>query len=194
MKKFSVKFKFILLLVLTVIILMLQKWQILLPLFVLSLISIYIYDKQNKILKKIFPLLIFGSIIVLFNIFFNYSLSYSARFILGMITALKIATLSLWAFVFTLTTSPKEIVSLFSFLPKRIQLILTITFSIIPIIIAEAHKIRIIQKARGLNFHPFKITKNILPVIIPLLHRSFLRAEQIAMVLYAKGYDNTAAT
>lgn len=189
MKIFTTKLKFILLLLLSGTILFIQQWQTLLALFIIILTTICFFDKRRKILSKIIPLLIAGVAIILFSMIFNYSLNYSERLFVAIITAIKITTLSLAVFVFTITTSPKEIMTLFTFLPKKIQLILTITLSIIPIIISEAQKIRIIQKARGLNYRGINIVKNIFPIIVPLLHRSFQRAEQMAMVLYTKGYE-----
>jgi energy-coupling factor transporter transmembrane protein EcfT len=107
------------------------------------------------------------------------------RLLLGIITAIRLISLSLLVLLFTETTSASAIVSALSFLPKKITLMLTISFSLIPAILQEISAIRIAQQARG--FSPRGI--NIFPVLIPLLNRTLTRAEHIAIVLQTRGYD-----
>jgi energy-coupling factor transporter transmembrane protein EcfT len=64
-----------------------------------------------------------------------------------------------------------------------------ITFNMIPTILSESEKIVIVQRCRGYQSRSFNIFGNILPVIIPLLHRTLRRAEQLSLVLLSRGYD-----
>ncbi|MBU1500289.1 energy-coupling factor transporter transmembrane protein EcfT, partial [Patescibacteria group bacterium] len=70
----------------------------------------------------------------------------------------------------------------FNFLPKTFNFMLTITFSLIPVIFQEAKTIILLQKCRG--YHSL----NPLPIIIPLLHRTLKRSEQIALTMASRGY------
>ena len=106
---------------------------------------------------------------------------------MGCLAAAKITTVSWLVFIFTGTTSFSDMLDALCFLPKRYQLALTMTFALVPVLIAEAQQIKLIQSARGLSrwwLNPFT---NSFSVIIPLLHRSLSRAERIAIVLSARG-------
>lgn len=153
--------------------------------FIISLIS------KNRLVIKIFPSLFgIGIFIIFFHLIFNTTVNLSDRFDLGIKTMLKIFSLSLFTFIFVSNNSISTIIEIFSFLPKRFQLMLTITFSIIPVIISETQKIVIIQKCRGYNTRSLNIYKSIIPVIIPLLHRSLKRTEQIAVILQTRGFKD----
>jgi len=62
---------------------------------------------------------------------------------------------------------------------------LTMTFYFIPIIFQESEQIILVQKSRGLKTFSW----NIAPLIIPLLHRVFLRAELLALTIISRGYN-----
>ena len=104
------------------------------------------------------------------QILFNHTLA-------GVIAAIKIANLSLLVLIYTNSASPKEISQVFSWLPADLRLTLSIALNLIPIIFQEAQKIQLVQVSRGRKF------KSPLPIVIPLLHRSLKRAEQLAIVL-----------
>lgn len=163
-------------------------WTTLLLTLVL-IVSTMIPNKQ-KIKGRILPLLTIGVFIILFQVFFNTSVIQSQRIKLGVMTAEKIIALSMLVFLFTETTSISKIVEVFSFLPEKLQLMLTITFSLIPAIMEESRKIILIQSSRGQNFKSLSLYKSIIPIIIPLLHRTLNRAEQIAIVIKTRGYQN----
>lgn len=136
-------------------------WPNLYFLFCLFLLLI-IFSPKSKLFSWLKPLIFISLIILLFG---NWQ------------SVLKITTLSLLVFYYTATTSVSQIVKTFSFLPQSWQLMLTITLSLIPVIFAEAQKIKLIQISRGYR------NKNPLPLIIPLLHRTLSRAEQLALVI-----------
>ena len=139
---------------------------------------------KSKLLPRLYPLSLTTSFIVLFQLVFNQQAAVAERLILGFSAGLRVFCLSLIVFYYTAVTSLQQIINSFDFLPSQTKLLLTITFSLIPAIFREAKIISITQTSRG-----FKIKKlNIFPLIIPLLHRTFKRAEQLSLVLSTKGY------
>lgn len=146
-------------------------------------------DKKGKLSTRVFPLLAVSIPIILFQLIFNTSLPAGERFIQGFTAAAKIFTLSMLVFVFTSIVSVNQITMALSFLPPKIKLALVITFSMIPAIFAEAQKILLAQNARGYNTRGLNIVKSFIPFIIPLLHRTLRRAEQISITIQARGYN-----
>ncbi len=166
------------------------KDAVMLFLIFLIVFAVSIISKNPLIKKIILSLFGIGIFIILFQLIFNTTTDLQARFNLGIKAMFKIFSLSLLTFIFVSNNSISTIIEIFSFLPKRIQLMLTITFSIIPIIISETQKIITIQKCRGYNAKSLNIFRSFIPVIIPLLHRSLRRTEQIAIILQTRGYHD----
>jgi len=164
---------------------------ILILLFLILSTFIICRKSQRKLSARFYPLLFIGLLVVLFQLLLNTSVNVPTRLMTGIVAALRIINLSFLVFIFTQNTSTSEIIRLFSFLPKSIQLMLTITFSLIPVIIEEARKIMLVQNSRGYNTNFLRIFNNIIPIIIPLLHRTLRRSEQIAMVMQSRGYDES---
>lgn len=159
--------------------------------FVLFLtIILSIYSKARyKLLDRIKPLLFIGLMVILFQVLFNSSVDLTRRLLIGFITAEKIIILSMIVFLYTLTTSLTDIIDSFSFLPKKLSLMLTITLGLIPQIYEESKKIKLVQQTRGYSFGSFNIYRSIIPIIIPLIHRTLKRAEQLSIVLTTRGYE-----
>lgn len=169
---------------------LLRNWQILLFVFVITVILIIMIPKVRlKIIPRMFSLLMVSLFIIIFNTIFYPSPDYSARFLNGLIAAEKIMTVSLAVFSFVFTNSMSEIINTLCFLPSKFRLSLTITFSIMPTILEEIKKIAVVQCAKGLNRRSLNPTKNIIPIIIPVMHRSMQRAEQIAITIQARGFE-----
>lgn len=160
--------------------------------FVISLIiffSSFIFDRKKKILLRLYPLFAVAVFIVLFQLLFNTTLSLTQRFMQGLTAALKLFSLSMLVFLFAEVISIKQIIDALSFLPKKIQLAIIITFSMIPSIFEESQKILMAQNSRGYNTRSLNFVKSIIPFIIPLLHRILRKAEQITIVIQSRGYD-----
>lgn len=169
---------------------MLTKNPVLLFFICISVLTLGIW-KKNPFTKKIFSsLLLIGISIIFIQIVFNTSIDISQRFNQGIVAVLKILSLSLITFIFVSSNSISTIIEILSFLPKKFQLMLTITFSIIPVIISETQKIITIQKCRGYKPVRLNIFLSFIPIIIPLLHRSLRRTEQIAIILQTRGYKD----
>jgi energy-coupling factor transporter transmembrane protein EcfT len=165
--------KLLFLVLISSLIIFIKNIFIVAALLLIILILILKTSKRQQLFPRIKPLLFISALIILFQL--NHWQS-------ALLAALKIMTLSLLVFYYTATISVSQIVKAFSFLPKTWQLMLTITLSLIPVIFSEAKKIKLIQTCRGYG------GKNPFPIIIPLLHRTLNRAEQIALIITSRGY------
>ncbi len=96
---------------------------------------------------------------------------------LPLSSGLRIANLSLVVLIYTTVTSTREISLPWAFLGKTGQLLITLTFNLIPVILKEAKDIALIQSSRG------KRLTTPLSIIVPLLHRTLQRSQQLAIVL-----------
>lgn len=97
---------------------------------------------------------------------------------LSLAPGLKIANLSLLVFLYTQITPVREISRVFDWLPPGLHLTLTIALNLIPVILNEAQNIRLVQLSRG--------AKNPLAIVVPLLHRTLQRSQQLALILETK--------
>jgi energy-coupling factor transporter transmembrane protein EcfT len=131
--------------------------------------------RRGKLFSRLMAIIGISLLVVVFN-------GIQSHWLAGAITALRLVSLSLLVFLFTETTSASEIVSALSFLPNQITLMLTISFSLIPAILQEISAIRMAQQTRGSS-------RSIFPILIPLLNRTLIRAEHIAIVLQTRGFE-----
>ncbi len=175
-------FKLIALIITTSALIFINNLSFLLVFFFALLLIIALKTKFSPLKNRLLPLFFTIILLILFQLLFNSSQPYSIRLLQGFTAALKILSLSLLVFLYTATTSITQISQALSFLPKNFNFMLTITFSLIPVIFQEAKTIILLQKCRG--YHSF----NPLPIIIPLLHRTLKRSEQIALTMSSRGY------
>jgi energy-coupling factor transporter transmembrane protein EcfT len=181
--------KIISLLIISTVVLLTKNWLVISFLLLITIGITLKINSYSAFWQRIKPLIFIALCIVLFNVLVNFQEYYAVRFAQGITAAGKIIILSLLVFAFTSTTSLREIINIFAFLPKKLQLSLTITLNIIPAIIDEIQKIKIAQKSRGLNSYSLNPKKSIFPIIIPLLHRALERAEHLAILLHSRGFS-----
>jgi len=155
---------------------------------ILSIISL-LTKSWSKTIKRFLSICLVASFVILFQVVFNASVPLLARLSLGILAAVRIISLSLLVFIFAETTSVSDIARAFSFLPKQISLLLTISLALIPSILLESQSIRLAQQARGYSMKGWNIVRGFVPLVIPLLSRTLVRAERIAMVLESRGYN-----
>lgn len=167
----------------TILLLTHNLWLILLV-FCSSIFATFILPNHKLLLRRLLPLLGIAAFTIILQIIFNSDKNYTHRLLYGFLVGLKLISISLLIFIFASITSISRLISLFNFLPGNFKITLTITFGILPIMLKEAENIRKIQISRGLKVRFWNIHKNIFPLIIPLLHRSFQRAERIAIRYY----------
>jgi len=185
------RFKLLSLIIFSTLIIFIKDFLILALLLFALLTSIALFKLKTRLSSRLTSLLSISLLIILFNLIFNTAVTPVSRIILGSMAAVRILILSILVFLYTSFTSPAEIIFALSFLPKPIQLMLTITLSLIPQIASESQKIMLVQSARGYHNRSFNPVKNITPLIIPLIHRILNRAERIAIVLETRGFHET---
>ena len=173
---------------LTTMMLLLKSWLLISVILALIIVAMCFLQTDKFIALRIKPLILIGICIVLFQLLFNFQAPFAMRLILGVTNAEKVVAISLLVLAYSATTSFNELITLFSFLPKNIGLMLTLAFSLLTVMTSEIQKIALVQSSRGLNTRSLNPKKSIVPLIIPLLHRGFLRAERLAMVLHARGW------
>jgi biotin transport system permease protein len=114
---------------------------------------------------------------------------------LGSFTCWRLGLILGYAILFTALTRPREIqdtliwlLKPIPFLPeRRVGLMVSLTIRFFSIILDEAEEVRLAHKARlgDQNKNPFRRAKFL---SLPLLRRSFSRAEDITLALAARGY------
>lgn len=181
-------FKLILLISYSIVLIFFRNPMITYLLFTFTLIFLVSIRKTYIMKERVIFFLTVAVLIIISQLLISQSLSTLQRVITGLNYVVRIWSLSLIVFLFTATTSPHNIISIFSFLPKPLQLMLTMTLSLIPVISREYKNISLVQKSKGLDQNK-NIFKRIFPVIIPLLHRILIRSQQIALVMESKGYN-----
>jgi len=116
---------------------------------------------------------------------------------LGSFTCWRLGLILGYAVLFTALTRPREIqdtliwlLKPIPFLPERqVGLMVSLTLRFFSIILDQAEEVRLAHKARlgDQNKNPFRRAKFL---ALPLLRRSFSRAEDVTLALAARGYRN----
>lgn len=153
-------------------------------LFILLLLGLKMKYKLYNRLKTIIPV---GLFIILFQIIFNNSLQFSERLLIGCIAAIRLISISLSVLLFLTYTSLLELSRLFSFLPGNSRLLFTLTCYFIPRVFDESDMISAVQKSRGAQINNWNITQNLASLIVPLIHRVFIRSEAISLSMITRG-------
>ena len=114
---------------------------------------------------------------------------------LGSFTCWRLGLILGYAVLFTSVTRPREIQDTLIWLLKpvpfiperRIGLMVSLTLRFFSIILDQAEEVRLAHKARlgDQNKNPFRRAKFL---ALPLLRRSFSRAEDVTLALAARGY------
>lgn len=187
LQKIFTVLKLILLISTSTLVLRIQNWELTLVACIAIISFAFVLQAKRFPHERILPLIFIALLIIIFQVLFNTTEPYIVRIALGAIAAAKITSVSLLVFLFTASTSINSIMFLCNIFPRNLRLILTITFGIIPAVMEETRNIKLIQSARGLHTKSFNPYKSFLPIIIPVLHRSFQRAERIAILLETRG-------
>ncbi len=182
MKKTVVFGKTILLIIISTLTLYYPQPVFLTGLFLLSSAAFLFFPDRQLIFYRLRPLLIVGILVILFQLFFNRTVPISDRLLLGYVAAIRLLIISLLVLIYTTITSFSDLILLFDFFPRSVQLLLAMTFYLIPSILREAEEIQMVQKARGMRNNPVAVT-------IPLLHRVFARAETLSYSIISRGYE-----
>lgn len=171
---------------------------ILIGLFILSRFPL------NRFLREFRFWAIFLFILFLFQILFTQGTRLSLLpwlpvseegLALGGITVWRLGLILCYSTLFTAVTRPKELQEAITWFIKpvpflserRIGLMVSLTIRFFSIILDEAGEIHLAHKARlgDQNKNPFRRAKFL---ALPLLRRSFSRAEEVTLALAARGY------
>ncbi len=119
--------------------------------------------------------------------------------------ALRIITLVLGSMLLNLTTTPVALtdgiesllkpLKIIKFPVHELALVMSIALRFIPILMNEADRIIMAQKARGADFESGNLlrrAKSMIPVLIPLLISAFRRAEELGDAMDSRCYSSSA--
>lgn len=121
----------------------------------------------------------------------------------SLIVSWRVIIILWWALWFTNTTSVRSMTMALEWLlsplscmgmnTKEVILALVIALRFIPELLAEGQAIKEAQQLRGYRDkpeQPVAAARNLLVLIVPLLTRTWLRADDLADAIFARGYRN----
>lgn len=119
----------------------------------------------------------------------------------GIMVASQLFLAILLSSLMTLTTSPLQLshglekliypLKRFHVPVEDFSMMTMLAIKFIPILLGEANRIIKAQSARGVDFESgnfFRRAKNMVPILTPLFHSVFKRADDLAIALLARGY------
>ncbi len=171
-------------------ILLFYKEALYLNVLLYLLIVSYIFIKQKFSIYIFWLKPLFIAVIIVFIIqllTFNGSGFSQEGLIFGILSSLRILSLSSLIFLLIYTTQLSFIIKALNFLPIQISYILSLSLGMIPQLTREMKQIIIAQQARGHRLN-WNIFKSYLPILLPIFTKSFIRSEQIAISLQARGF------
>jgi energy-coupling factor transport system permease protein len=121
----------------------------------------------------------------------------------GFLVAAQLFLAILFSSLMTLTTSPLRLaggleklispLKRFRVPVEDFSLMTMLAIKFIPILLGETNRIIRAQSARGVDFESgnlFTRARNLLPILTPLFHSVFQRADDLAVALVARGYGS----
>lgn len=119
----------------------------------------------------------------------------------GISVSLRLIMILILSNVFTMTTSPMEIMNALQVLMKPLALvrlpadelamILSVAIQFIPVLIEETDTIKKAQIARGARFESSRLIERgraLLPLLIPIFVSAFRRADELSIAMISRGY------
>jgi len=154
-------------------------------LFIVTIIPLFL----ARLSKELLSILKFISLFAFLVFFFNYIFTFNLYLSFAMVFRLLVIVFSF--LVFSLTTSPDEIVLMLYKLRFPFSLVFSLSLSIrfIPTLMRDATNIIDAQRSRGLETQKgnlIKRIKNYIPVFIPLLVISINRAMNVAEAMESR--------
>lgn len=159
---------------------------------VLLFTSVYLFgfvtQSKRRVLQRLTTFMYIGISLLFFQMLINQSVSVIDRVSNALRVTLQIASISQIVFLMVQYISPSAFVSALRFLPRTWQLLLTMTFAYIPILVDEQSSIQTAQVSRGLGVT--WRSRLIAPVafFIPLMHRILQRSETLGHTIVARGF------
>lgn len=184
-------------------------------LLALFLIAVTVLSKVPflDILRSIKGILFIVIFTVILNLFFYKTENPTVLFwiitkealLFSAFMALRLVLLILGSVLLTFTTTPVALtdgiesllypLKLIKFPVHELALVMSIALRFIPILMNEADRIIMAQKARGADFESgnlIKRAKAMIPVLIPLLVSAFRRAEELGDAMDSRCYSSSS--
>ncbi len=184
-----------------------------LALLAIFLLLAIIFSKVpfGSMLSSIKGVLFIIILTVILNIFFYVGETKTVLFwiitkealLFSAFMAIRLITLVMASVLLTYTTTPVALtdgiesllspLKIIKFPVHEIALVMSIALRFIPILMDEADRIVMAQKARGADFESgnlIKRTKAMIPVLIPLLISAFRRAEELGDAMDSRCYSS----
>jgi len=184
------KIKLFLLIIISTLTLLMNELILIMILFFSVITIVLILRIQSKLFKWIKPILIVCILIILIDTFTYSPIKFTIEgLIFGFKISLRLLTLLIMVFTFISTTTPKQLLESFSFLPRDMALMLTIAFRLLPIVEDGIIKIVNAQKARGLDFKSLNPFKTYFPVLVPLFGKTLEGSYRLALAMESRGFE-----
>jgi len=118
-----------------------------------------------------------------------------AGFLLGLSTAVRLATFLAAGLVFLTTTRVEEVAYALGWVgvPYKVGFTLMLAFRLVPVFFDAALSVVQAQRCRGLPFDrggPLTRLRRFVPVIVPVLIGALRRADRMAMALELRGFNS----
>jgi energy-coupling factor transporter transmembrane protein EcfT len=148
----------------------------------------YCTQSKRVVVQRLQTFAFIGISLLVFQLLLNQSVPIVVRFIYALRTTLQIASISQLIFLAVRYVSPSALIRSLGFLPRTWQLLLTMTFTFIPVLVQEQGNIQVAQRSRGLGLS--WRSRLIAPIAsyVPLIHRILQRSETIGFTLLSRGF------
>ena len=184
------KIKLIFLIIFSISTVFIRNLAIILPLFLSIILIVFLLKLQSKLFEWIKPILLICIFIIFLQTFTYVPIKFSLEgMIFGITISMRLLTLLTVVFTFTFTTSPREILEAFSFLPHEIAIMLMLSLRFIPLVKDEVAKIINAQKSRGLNFRSVNFFKTYFPILVPLFVKTLEGSNHLALAMESRGFE-----
>jgi energy-coupling factor transport system permease protein len=119
----------------------------------------------------------------------------------GLVITTRILFIIILSSLLTLTTTPLELTAALKRILAPLKalkvpvddfvMMMMLTIRFVPILLVESQRIINAQKSRGIDFETGGLiarAKKLVPILIPLFHLSFMRADELAVAMISRGY------
>ncbi len=119
----------------------------------------------------------------------------------GLIVSTRILLIIVLSSLLTLTTTPLELTTALKRVLSPLKafrapvddfvMMMMLTIRFVPILLLESQRIINAQKSRGIDFEKGGLisrARKLVPILIPLFHLSFMRADDLAVAMISRGY------
>jgi energy-coupling factor transport system permease protein len=123
----------------------------------------------------------------------------------GVLVSSRILCIIVLSSLLTLTTTPIELTAALKKVLAPLKavkapvddfvMMMMLTIRFVPILLLESQRIINAQKSRGIDFETggiFSRARKLVPILIPLFHLSFKRADELAVAMVSRGYATGA--